>query len=133
MNSTCWGIVQKPLFFIHNFLIIDLKAIVDSTSEEQIINCLKLIRKMYDVRIIIIAEGYKQGNVLLGKVFNLGIYNIVTATNDILFNEEISLCFSEVGMTFGTAMKYQIDDNLIVVNQNNKMIPDIIMCPGFLT
>lgn len=107
-----------------NYLLIDLKSIVDVTSDEQIISCLKLIRKMYDVRIIIIAEGYKQGNVLLGKIFNLGIYNIVTANNNVLFKEEISLCFSEVGMTFGTAMKYQIDDNLIVINQNNKMIKE---------
>lgn len=107
-----------------NYLLIDLKSIVDVTSEEQIINCLKLIRKMYDVRIIIIAEGYKQGSVLLGKIFNLGIYNIVTANNNILFKEEISLCFSDVGMTFGTAMKYQIDDSLIVINQNNKMIKE---------
>lgn len=35
------------------------------TSEDEIINKITLIRKMYNLRIIVIAEGYKQGNLLL--------------------------------------------------------------------
>ena len=93
-----------------DYLILDLQAITNTTSEEEITSSIELIRRMYNVRIIILAEGYKEGNVLLGRLFNLGIYNIVTAKNDVIFADEIERAFSVEGMTFGNAMKYKIND-----------------------
>ena len=91
-----------------DYLILDLQAITNTTSEEEITSSIELIRRMYNVRIIILAEGYKEGNVLLGRLFNLGIYNILTAKNDVIFADEIERAFSVEGMTFGNAMKYKI-------------------------
>ena len=109
-----------------DYLIIDLQAITNITSEEEITSSIELIRRMYNVRIIILAEGYKEGNVLLGRLFNLGIYNIVTAKNDVMFADEIERAFSVEGMTFGNAMKYKINDNMLVINKTTKVVKENI-------
>ena len=109
-----------------DYLIIDLQAIINTTPENEIASSIELIRRMYNVRIIILAEGYKEGNVLLGRIFNLGIYNIVTARNDVMFAEEIERVFSEEGMTFGNAMKYKISDNMLVINKTTKVVKENI-------
>ena len=109
-----------------DYLVIDLQAIINSTSENEIVSAIELIRRMYNVRIIIIAEGYKEGNVLLGKVFNLGIYNIITARNDVMFQDEIERAFSDEGMTFGNAMKYKINDSMLVINKTTKVVKENI-------
>lgn len=107
-----------------NYLIIDLSALVNLTTEDEIISKITLIRKMYDLRIIIIARGYKQGNVLLGKIFNLGIYNIITAFEDTKYKEELEKTLSIEGMSFGNSIKYKIDNQLIAVNQTTKLIKE---------
>ena len=104
----------------------DLQAITISTSEDEITSSIELIRRMYNVRIIILAEGYKEGNVLLGRLFNLGIYNIITAKNDVIFADEIEKAFSIEGMTFGNAMKYKINDNMLVINKTTKVVKENI-------
>ena len=109
-----------------DYLIIDLQAITTSTSEDEITSSIELIRRMYNVRIIILAEGYKEGNVLLGRLFNLGIYNIITAKNDVIFADEIEKAFSIEGMTFGNAMKYKINDNMLVINKTTKVVKENI-------
>lgn len=109
-----------------DYLIIDLQAIINATPENEIASSIELIRRMYNVRIIILAEGYKEGNVLLGRIFNLGIYNIVTARNDVIFAEEIERVFSVEGMTFGNAMKYKISDSMLVINKTTKVVKENI-------
>lgn len=109
-----------------DYLIIDLQAITNLTSESEIATSIELIRRMYNVRIIILAEGYKEGNVILGRMFNLGIYNIITARNDVIFSEEIERAFSDEGMTFGNAMKYKINDSMLVINKTTKVVKENI-------
>lgn len=109
-----------------DYLIIDLQAIINTTPENEIASSIELIRRMYNVRIIILAEGYKEGNVLLGRIFNLGIYNIITARNDVMFAEEIERVFSEEGMTFGNAMKYKISDSMLIINKTTKVVKENI-------
>jgi len=98
-----------------DFLIFDLSAFPTS-SDDDILKVLKSIREFYECRIIIIAEGYKQGDSILGKIFNLGIYNIITASNDLEFEEQLKRTISQEGMTFGNSLKYRIDES----SQNNK-------------
>ena len=100
-----------------NFCIIDLSAFLNS-NENDIIRILKMIREFYECRIILIAEGYKQGDSLLGKVFNLGIYNIITASNDLEFKEQFRKTVSDEGMTFGNAIKYQIEEPTLNIGSN---------------
>lgn len=107
-----------------DYLILDLKSFTKLTKEDEIIKKLTLIRKMYNSRVIIIAEGYKQGNILLGKIFNLGIYNIITAVDDIKFKEDFEKTLTEDGMTFGNAIKYKIDSQVLAVNQTTKLVKE---------
>lgn len=107
-----------------DYLIIDLQAIENLTLDDEIISKITLIRKMYNLRIIVIAQGYKHGNILLGKIFNLGIYNIVTEVDDIKFKEELEKALSIEGMSFGNSIKYKIDNQIIAVNQTTKLIKE---------
>lgn len=111
-----------------DFLFLDLAAIVNTTKNNQDITVnLTLMRKMYrNLRIIIIAEGYKTGDSILGRIFNLGIYNIVTASNDIELRKEIEETLSEEGMTFGRAMQYKVDSNISIGNSTAKVEKEFI-------
>lgn len=79
---------------------------------------------MYNLRIIILAKGYKFGNMLLGKIFNLGIYNIITATEENKYKEELEKVFSQEGMSFGNSIKYKLDNQIISINQTTKLVKE---------
>jgi len=106
-----------------DYLILDLAAF-NTSKDNEIIDCLKLIRQKYDLRIIIIAEGYKQGDFILGKIFNLGIYNIITTNNDYYFAEELKKTLTAEGMTFGNAMKYQVEDLSLNIGSNKTIVKE---------
>lgn len=118
--------LQSELKNLNNieYLIIDYNSIKNNTKENDIVIALSRIRKMYDIRIIFIFEGARKGNILLGKIFNLGIYNIITATNDILFKEELKKTLTEKGMTFANAVKYQLDKNVFAINNTTNVIKE---------
>ena len=105
------------------YLILDL-ASFEGSKDNDIIMTIKLIRQKYDCRIIILAQGYKQGDFILGKIFNLGIYNIITANDDIQFIEQFKKTITDEGMTFGNSMKYQIDETNINIGSNKTVIRD---------
>ncbi|MBP3595915.1 MAG: hypothetical protein J6J60_00725 [Clostridia bacterium] len=107
-----------------DYLIIDLNAVENLTEDNEIISKITLIRRMYNLRVIILAEGYKHGNILLGKIFNLGIYNIITATDEQKFKEELKKVLSAEGMTFGNSIKYKVDSQIIAVNQTTKLVKE---------
>ena len=118
--------LQSELKNLNNieFLIIDYNAIKNNTKENDIVTALSRIRRMYDIRIIFIMEGAMKGNILLGRLFNLGIYNIISATNDILFKEELRKTLTEKGMSFANAVKYQLDKNIFAINNNTNVIKE---------
>ena len=118
--------LQSELKNLNNieFLIIDYNAIKNQTKENDIVTALSRIRRMYDIRIIFIMEGAMKGNILLGRLFNLGIYNIISATNDVLFKEELKKTLSEKGMSFANAVKYQLDKNVFAINNNTNVIKE---------
>ncbi len=106
-----------------NYLILDL-ASFETSKDDDIIMAIKLIRQKYNARIIIIAKGYKQGNLLLGKIFNLGIYNIIVSNDDVEFREQFKKTITEEGMTFGNSLKYQVDNSLINFGSNKTVIKE---------
>lgn len=118
--------LQSELKNLNNidFLIIDYNSIKRDTKENDIVTALSRIRRMYDVRIIFILEGATKGNILLGRLFNLGIYNIISATNDILFKEELQKTLTEKGMSFANAVKYQLDKNVFAINNNTNVVKE---------
>ena len=118
--------LQSELKNLNNieYLIIDYNAIKNNTKENDIVTALSRIRRMYDIRIIFIMEGATKGIILLGRLFNLGIYNIISATNDVLFKEELRKTLTEKGMSFANAVKYQLDKNVFAINNNTNVIKE---------
>lgn len=118
--------LQSELTNLNNidYLIIDYSAINKMTKENDIITTIEKIRRLYELRIIFILEGATKGNTLLGRLFNLGIYNFITATNDILFKEELIKTLSAKGMNFANSAKFKLDNNFFVVNGNSKIVKE---------
>lgn len=115
------NLLKEDLKTLNNldFLAIDIRAISNSTSDNEIIRCLSNLRGLYNVRIIFIAQGYLKGNLLLARVFSKGIYNIVTAKNDLIFAEEFRKTISEYGMSFSNAQKFEIENDVFTTNTAN--------------
>ena len=118
--------LQSELTNLNNidYLIIDYSAINKMTKENDIITTIEKIRRLYELRIIFILEGATKGNTLLGRLFNLGIYNFITATNDILFKEELIKTLSTKGMNFANSAKFKLDNNFFVVSGNSKIVKE---------
>lgn len=118
--------LQTELTNLNNidYLIINYAAINKMTKENDIITTIEKIRRFYDLRIIFILEGATKGNTLLGRLFNLGIYNFITATNDILFKEELIKTLSPKGMNFANSVKFQLDNNVFAINGNTKVVKE---------
>jgi hypothetical protein len=77
----------------YEYVAIDLKAIKDT---EEFIEAIIAFKSMYDSRIIIYSEGLKQGNVLLNKLVDIEVYNLITSTKIETINQEIKKTFQEL-------------------------------------
>lgn len=92
-------------------LVLDLQSVLNSSENKEIIDNLIKLRELSELeRIVIIARGFRKGNVLLAKCVDLGIYNIVTADNDNEYIDQLNIVFSDKGMTFGQASSFRIDN-----------------------
>ncbi len=87
------------------YIAIDLRALKD--TEDELIEAITAFKSMYDSRIIIYAEGFKQGNFLLEKLVENDIYNIVTAISIDKIQSEILKCLSSEGMNRQDAMRFR--------------------------
>lgn len=118
--------LQTELQILNNidYLIIDYKGINKLTKDNDIVTTIEKIRRFCDLRIIFILEGATKGNTLLGRFFYLGIYNFITATNDVLFKEELIKTLTPKGMNFANSVKYQLENNLFAVNGNTKLVKE---------
>ena len=103
---------------LYKFAVQDLKSlsnykaiIIDVCStkekEEDIVKAVVAIKSMYNVRIIILALGYKEGNSLLAKLFNEGIYNFVNGTDYETQIQQFRLSFSKDGNQYKDAVRFR--------------------------
>ena len=60
----------------------------------------------------------------MGRLFYLGIYNFITATNDVLFKEELEKTLTPKGMNFANSVKFQLDNNFLSINNGTKVIKE---------
>ena len=79
-----------------------------NNKDEEILNSIMKIKVIYDIQIIILAIGYKVGNILLSQLFENGIYNFVISENSIYQDEEIRKSIK--GNTYINAIKFKVDD-----------------------
>ena len=86
-----------------------MSAFVNSSTNEEILKNLDKLRGNFEFKIIIIASGFRRGSEILAQCFYMGIYNLVTASNDIQMYDQLKICLSEKGMTYAQASQYRID------------------------
>lgn len=115
---------ELPILNNIDYLIIDYAAINKMTKENDIVTTIEKIRRFCELRIIFILEGATKGNTLLGRLFYLGIYNFITATNDVLFKEELIKTLSPKGMNFANSAKFQLDNNFFSINGGTKIVKE---------
>ncbi len=115
---------ELPILNNIDYLIIDYSAINKMTKENDIVTTIEKIRRFCELRIIFILQGATKGNTLLGRMFYLGIYNFITATNDVLFREELIKTLSPKGMNFANSAKFQLDNSFFSINGGTKVVKE---------
>lgn len=82
---------------------------IDSTkeNEDEIMQSIVAIKSMYNIRVIVVALGHEEGDRLLSKLFNEGIYNFVNAKNYYEPKEQFRNCLSAEGCQYKDAIRFR--------------------------
>ena len=102
---------------------------VDSTkeNEDEIIQSIVAIKSMYNIRVIVVALGHEEGDRLLSKLFNEGIYNFVNAKNYYEQKEQFRNCLSAEGCQYKDAIRFrqkveETKKNKVIVKKEYKTL-----------
>ena len=104
---------------LNNYTDIIIDITTTKESEDDIIQSVVAIKTMYNVRVIIVAFGFKEGNSLLSKLFNEGIYNFVNADNYFEQKEQFRNCLSDEGCQYKDAIRFR---QKIEMGKKNKIV-----------
>lgn len=101
----------KVNFKLIKYMIIDLKHL--KGTEENQINAICYFNELYpNVRIIILANGYDDQNVILTSLYEKGIYNIITVNEIEKVKEKLKKCLRYEGISREEAKRYKkIEEN----------------------
>lgn len=103
---------------LYKFAVQDLKSLsnykaiiidINSTKEkeEDIVKAVVAIKSMYNVRVIVLALGYKEGNSLLARLFNEGIYNFVNGKDYETQIQQFKQCLLDEGNFYKDAIRFR--------------------------
>lgn len=96
----------KVNFNLVKYLIIDLSQL--KNTEDEVVNSIKYFKEMYvNTRVIIIAKGYDNQNVILTNLYENSIYNIINTLDETQVKEEIEKCLSQEGLQEKDARKFK--------------------------
>jgi hypothetical protein len=111
-------VVKDMRHFSHvRYIAIDRKAALE--SDKEVIHALMTFQTMYDIRIIVIAEGFLEENQFLYELIQAGITNVATSEHIETLLQEIKECFSEKGMQrFIPVTKKQITESNSILLSN---------------
>lgn len=91
-------VVKDMRHFSHvRYVAIDRHAVLE--SDEEMVQALLSFQTMYDMRVIVIAEGLPKSSPFMRQLVQARITNVVTASDIESIQQEIQECFSEEGMT----------------------------------
>ena len=111
------------------------QIIIDITStketEDEIVQSIVAIKSMYNIKIIIVALGFKEGNNLLSKLFNEGIYNFVNSDTYFEQKEQFKKCLSSEGCQYKDSVRFRqkIEDgkkNKIIIKKEYKTLKQFV-------
>lgn len=96
----------KINFNLIKYFIIDLTSLTNTENEiiENIYNFSKLYIK---TRIIILANGFEEQNIILTNLFDLGFYNIINETDISQIEEKLSTALNERGIQKNESKKFK--------------------------
>ena len=94
---------------LYKFAVQDLKSLSNSTKEkeDEIVKAVVAIKSMYNVRVIVLALGYKEGNSLLARLFNEGIYNFVNGKDYETQIQQVKQCLLDEGNFYKDAIRFR--------------------------
>lgn len=100
------------------YLILDITDIKE--KEETIIKSVVAIKSMHNIRIIIMATGYKERDSVLARLFKEGIYNFIIGDSYSKQDEEFEKCLSQEGNEYKDAIRFRVEETNI--KGKNKVI-----------
>ena len=96
----------KVNFKLIKYIIIDLRCL--KGTEENQINAISYFKELYpSIRIVILANGYDEQNIILTSLYEKGIYNIINTNEIETARKELKKCLSEEGITKKEAKRFK--------------------------
>lgn len=96
----------KVNFNLVKYFVIDLKQI--KNTEDEIINSIKYFKEMYvNTRLIIIAKGYNEQNIILTTLYENRIFNIINNSDEQQIKLEIEKCLLGNGLQEKDAKRFK--------------------------
>ena len=96
----------KVNFKLIKYMIIDLKSL--KGTEENQINAICYFKELYPtIRIIILANGYDEQNIILNSLYEKGIYNMINANKIEEVRMELEKCLSDEGISKKEAKRFK--------------------------
>lgn len=90
-------VIKDMRHFSHvRYVALDRTALTE--SDDELIQALMSYQTIYDMRVVVIAEGVPSDSSLVKQLIQIGILNIVTASGMEGIRSELIECFSEDGM-----------------------------------
>ena len=120
----------------YNQIIIDVASTKE--TEDEIVQSVVAIKSMYNIRIIIVALGFQEGNNLLSKLFSEGIYNFVNANTYFEQKEQFKSCLSSEGCQYKDAVRFRqkIEDgkkNKVIIKKEYKKLKQFVTYRSYYT
>lgn len=112
----------KVNFNLIKYLIIDLSILPNSETDiiESIYNFSKIYNK---TRIIILAPGYSDQNIILTNLYELGFYNIINESESGIIETKLNTALSENGIQKVESKKFKKKEEVI---QNESKLKNLI-------
>ena len=122
---------MQKLNNLNNYNQIIIDVVSTNETEDEIVQSVVAIKSMYNIKIIIVALGFKEGNSLLAKLFNEGIYNFVNADNYVEQKEQFKNCLSNQGYQYKDAVRFRqkVEDgkkNKIIIKKEYKKLKQFV-------
>ena len=96
----------KVNFKLIKYMIIDLNSL--KGTEENKINSISYFKEVYpNIRVIILASGYDEQNIVLTTLYEKGIYNIINSDKIEQIKEELKKSLTISGITKKDSIKFK--------------------------
>jgi len=116
----------KVNFKLIKYIVIDLKSL-KGTNEKKI-NSISYFSEIYpNIRIVILASGYENQNIILTNLYEKGIYNIINSENLKQVKEELKKSLTLDGISKKESKRFKVIKVKEKKSKKNKYFNKLIM------